>query len=181
MSCSTKFKHNPISDLSGNEQNCSTNQRPGNSGNLLECNQNLVSPGDALSEFAHPFWVKSNQLFVCRCTATAQRVRGQGMSGIHWSKTKSQSGQERSTMKLLGGGVGGGWVGVWGWLEWGWGGLGWLLTKFELNLSCLVTSKGVVFVFGLTQSVATSCHDNESQSAFRSIKKYSEMTMQTAK
>ena len=188
MSCSTKFKHNPISDLSGNEQNCSTNQRPGNSGNLLECNQNLVSLGDALSEFAHPFWVKSNQLFVCRCTATAQRVRGQGMSGIHWSKTKSQSGQERSTMKLLGGGVGGGWVGVWGWLElgwcwlgWGWGGLGWLLTKFELNLSCLVTSKGVVFVFGLTQSVATSCHDNESQSAFRSIKKYSEMTMQTAK
>ena len=120
MSCSTKFKHNPICDLSGNEQNCSTNQRPGNSGNLLECNKNLVRPGDALSEFAHPFWVKSNQLFVCRCTATAQRVRGQGMAGIHWSKTKSQSGQERSTMKLLGCGVGGGWGGV----GWSWGGVG---------------------------------------------------------
>ena len=169
-----KFKHNPISDSSGNEQNCSTNQRPGNGGNLLECNQNLVRPGDALYEFAHRFWAKSNQLFVCRCTATAQRVRGQGMTEIHWSKTKSQSGQESSTMKLLGGGgEGGGWglglglgwvgvgVGVRGWLEWGGGGGGWggwrtwLLTKFELNLSCPVTLKGVVFVFGLTQSVAS--------------------------
>ena len=180
MIYSTKFKHNPICDLSGNEQNCSANQRTGNSGNLLECNQNLVRPGDTLSDFAHPFRAKSNHLFVCRCTATAQRIRGQGMAGSHWSKTKSQSGQERSTMKLLGVGVGGGWgwvrdwswVGVGGWLELGWCGLGWiwrmwLLTKFELNLSCLVTSKGVVFVFGLTQSVATSCHDNESHSAFR--------------
>ena len=30
-----------------------------------------------------------------------------------------------------------------------------------LILSCLVTSKGVVFVSSLTQSVATSCHKNE--------------------
>ena len=159
-------------------------------GKLLECNQILVRPVDAVNEFAHRFWAKSNQLFVFRCTATAQRVRGQGMAGIHRSKTKSQSGQERSTIKLLG--CGAGWgvevgVGVGGWLEWGlcglrWGGggvgggwgwglvFGWrtlLLTKFELNLSCLVTLKGVVFVFGLTQSVTTSCHDNESHSSLR--------------
>ena len=84
-----------------------------------------MKPVDALNEFTHRFWAKSNQLFVCRCTATAQRVRGQGMAGIHWSKTKSQSGHERSTIKLLGG-VGWGWVGVGvgGWLEWGWCGLG---------------------------------------------------------
>ena len=153
-------------------------------GNLLECNQNLVKPVDTLNEFAHWVWAKSNQLFVCRCTSTAQRVRGQGMAGIHWSKTKSQSGQERSTIKLLGGGLGcrvgvglglrlG--LGVGLGLEWGWCGLGgggfgwrtWLLTKFELNLSCLVTIKGVVFVVGLTQSVGTSCHDNESHSYLR--------------
>ena len=35
-----------------------------------------------------------------------------------------------------------------------------------LILSCLVTSKGVVFVFGLTQSVATSCHKNQSYGTF---------------
>ena len=146
-----------------------------------------MKPVDALNEFTHRFWAKSNQLFVCRCTATAQRVRGQGMAGIHWSKTKSQSGQERSTIKLLGGGgMGWGWglvgVGVvWVGVGMGFGWRTWLLTKFELNLSCLVTLKGVVFVFGLTQSVATSCHDNESHSYLRQIKKYFEMTIQTAK
>ena len=104
-------------------------------GNLLECNQILVRPVDAVNEFAHRFWAKPNQLFVFRCTATAQRVRGQGMAGIHRSKTKSHSGQERSTIKLLGGGAGwgvgvglglglgvdwnGGWGGGWGgvWVE----------------------------------------------------------------
>ena len=42
-----KIKHNPIGDLSGNEQNCSTNQRPGNGDNLLEYHQNVVRPVDA--------------------------------------------------------------------------------------------------------------------------------------
>ena len=74
-------------------------------------------------------------------------------------------------------GVGVVWIGV----GMGFGWRTWLLTKFELNLSCLVTLKGVVFVFGLTQSVATSCHDNESHSYLRQIKKYFEMTIQTAK
>ena len=157
-------------------------------GNLLECNQNLVKPVDALNKFAHRFWAKSNQLFVCRCTATAQRVRGQGMAGIHWSKTKSQSGQERSTIKLLGGGLGLGFgLGV----GWSGGGVGWdgsgvwvekvvaheILAQFVLPGHL----KGIVFVFGLTQSLATSCHDNESHSYLRQIKKYFEMTMQTAK
>ena len=67
---------------------------------------------------------------------------------------------------LVGVGGGVGWVGVgvgFGWRTW-------LLTQFELNLFCLVTLKGAVFVFGLTQSVATSCHDNESHSSLRKIK-----------
>ena len=33
-----------------------------------------------------------------------------------------------------------------------------------LILSCLVTSKVIVFAFGLTLSVTTSCHKNETQS-----------------
>ena len=39
----------------------------------------------------------------------------------------------------------------------------WMFPQW-LILSCLVTSNGVVFVFGLTQSIATSCHKNESHS-----------------
>ena len=58
-------------------------------------------------------------------------------------------------------GVGGS-VGGLGLVGWGW--RTWLFTKFELNLSCLVTLKGVTFVFGFKRSVATSCHDNESHS-----------------
>ena len=40
-----------------------------------------------------------------------------------------------------------------------------------LVLSCLFTSKGVVFAFGLTQSVATSCHKGEGHSTFSWINK----------
>ena len=176
MSCSTKFKHNPISDLSGNEQNCSTNQRPGNRGNLLECNQNLVRPGDALSEFAHPFWVKSNQLSVdARQLLNESEAREcQEFTGAKSKVNRLRRGPPWNCLRVgrVGVGVGLGFGVGWSDVGWGGGGLGWgwrtwLLTKFELNLSCLVTSKGVVFVFGLTQSVATSCHDNESHSAFR--------------
>ena len=42
MSCSTKFLHNPISDLCGNVGNHSTNPRTGNGGNLMEYNQHLI-------------------------------------------------------------------------------------------------------------------------------------------
>ena len=41
-----------------------------------------------------------------------------------------------------------------------------------LILSCLVTQKGVVFVSGLTQSVATPCDKNENNNAFYQIKNY---------
>ena len=41
----------------------------------------------------------------------------------------------------------------------------WLFAQW-LILSWLVTSKGIIFVFGLTQSVAISCHKNESHCAF---------------
>ena len=47
------------------------------------------------------------------------------MAGIHWSKTKSQSGHERSTIKLLGGGWVGDGLGLGLGVGWSGGGVGW--------------------------------------------------------
>ena len=51
----------------------------------------LIRVGESHTEFTCLIWAESHQRFVCKCTKTAQTMRGQGTAKIHWSKTKSSS------------------------------------------------------------------------------------------
>ena len=72
-------------------KNYSTNQRPGNkqefSGAWPKVNKAAAQVHD--NELAYPFRAESYQEFVCKCTETAQPIRGQETAEIQWSTIKS--------------------------------------------------------------------------------------------